>query len=70
MSTIQNYVVTGMTCGHCESAIRDEVSLIAHVQHVDVSAATGRLTVSADQPVDDAIVMAAVDAAGYRAVRS
>lgn len=64
------YQVTGMSCGHCETAIRAEVSEIPGVTDIDVSAATGRLAVTAEQPVDDAAVIAAVDEAGYAAVRS
>ena len=63
------YVVTGMSCGHCEASIREEVGKIAPVKRIDVSAATGRLVVTADEPVDDAAVLAAVDEAGYEAVR-
>lgn len=63
------YAVTGMTCGHCETAIREEVGRIAPVTRIDVSAATGRLVVTADAPIDDAAVLAAVDEAGYEAVR-
>ncbi|OSM44553.1 heavy-metal-associated domain-containing protein [Nesterenkonia sp. PF2B19] len=70
MATTTEYQVTGMTCGHCEGAIRSEVSEIDGVIGIDVSAQTGRLAVTADQPVDDAAVIAAVDEAGYTAVRS
>ncbi len=42
--TNHEYVVTGMTCGHCEHAVRDEVSRIPGVSAVEVSAATGLLT--------------------------
>ncbi|WP_298888819.1 heavy-metal-associated domain-containing protein [uncultured Serinicoccus sp.] len=59
-----------MSCGHCETAIRGEVSEIPGVTGIDVSAATGRLTVAAEQPVEDAAVIAAVDEAGYAAVRN
>ena len=38
--TNHEYVVTGMTCGHCEHAVRDEVSRIPGVSAVEVSAAT------------------------------
>ncbi|OUZ12681.1 heavy metal transporter [Aeromicrobium sp. PE09-221] len=69
MSTTE-YQVTGMSCGHCEGAVRDEVSQIPGVTAIDVSAATGRLSVTADQPVDDAAVLAAVDEAGYQAARA
>ncbi|WP_187346895.1 heavy-metal-associated domain-containing protein [Saccharomonospora sp. CUA-673] len=69
MSTTE-YQVSGMSCGHCEIAIRAEVSEIPGVTGVEVSATTGRLAVTADNPVDDAAVLAAVDEAGYTAVRS
>lgn len=69
-TTTTQYQVTGMTCGHCEGAVRDEVSQIPGVTDIDVSAATGLLAVTAEQPVDDTAVLAAVDEAGYQATRS
>jgi len=63
------YQVTGMTCGHCEMSVREEVGQIAGVDDVQVSAKTGKLVVTAGQRVDDAAVLAAVDDAGYAAVR-
>lgn len=63
------YQVSGMSCGHCEGAIRTEVSDIPGVTGVEVSASTGRLAVTARGQVDDAAVIAAVDEAGYEAVR-
>lgn len=68
--TTTEYQVTGMSCGHCESAIRNELSEISGVTDIEVSAATGRLAVTSDREVDDAAVLAAVDEAGYTAVRS
>ncbi|RWR25016.1 heavy-metal-associated domain-containing protein [Agrococcus lahaulensis] len=67
--TTTEYQVTGMTCGHCEGAIRSEVGQIAGVSGIEVSAATGHLAVSTagDAPVDDAAVLAAVEEAGYEA---
>ena len=70
MATTTAYQVTGMSCGHCETAIRSEVSEIPGVTGIDVSAQTGRLAVTAEQAVDDTAVIAAVDEAGYAAVRS
>lgn len=67
MSTTQTYAVTGMTCGHCESAVRTEVGQLPGVEAIEVSAATGRLTVTAAGPVADDAVIAAVDEAGYTA---
>lgn len=69
MATTTEYQVTGMTCGHCEGSVRTEVSQVPGVTGVEVSAQSGQLTVTSEQPVDDAAVVAAVDEAGYAAVR-
>lgn len=69
MSTSE-FTVTGMTCGSCERHVREEVAQIAGVTGIEVSAATGKLSVTADTPIDDAAVLAAVDEAGDAAVRS
>ena len=63
------YQVTGMTCGHCEMSIREEVGQVPNVETIQVSAKTGKLVVTATAPVDDAAVLAAVEEAGYSAVR-
>ena len=67
--TTNEFQVTGMSCGHCESAVRGEVAKIAGVEQIDVSAASGRLLISASAPLDDAAVFAAVAEAGYEAAR-
>jgi copper chaperone CopZ len=64
------YTVTGMTCGHCEASVRGEVSKIEGVQDVRVSAASGSLTIVASGELADDAVLAAVDEAGYSAVRA
>jgi copper chaperone CopZ len=68
--TTTEYQVTGMTCGHCEMSVREEVGLIAGVDEIQVSAATGSLVVTSAVALDDAAVIAAVDEAGYAAVRA
>ena len=68
--TTTDYTVTGMTCGHCENAVRDEVSQIDGVTDIQVSAHTGRLSITSTAPLDDAAVIAAVDEAGYEATRA
>ncbi|VXB83621.1 heavy-metal-associated domain-containing protein [Pseudoclavibacter sp. 8L] len=70
MTTTTTYQVTGMTCAHCERAVTQEVSDLAGVAGVDVSAETGRLVVESAEPLDDAAVIAAVDEAGYAATRA
>ena len=62
------YTVTGMTCGHCEASVREEVGGVAGVRSVEVSAETGTLTVTSEGTADDAQVLAAVAEAGYSAV--
>ncbi len=69
MSTTTEFQVSGMTCGHCELSVREEVQEIAGVKTVEVSAKTGKLVVGSDSPLDAAAVVAAVEEAGYQAVR-
>jgi copper chaperone len=64
MSTA-SYTVVGMTCGHCVTAVTEEVSQLPGVTAVDVDLSSGGLTVTSDAPVDDAAVLAAVEEAGY-----
>ncbi|MEI3843662.1 MULTISPECIES: heavy-metal-associated domain-containing protein [unclassified Microbacterium] len=68
--TSTEYQVTGMTCGHCELSIREEVGEIAGVEDIQVSAQTGRLVITSAEEIDDAQILAAVADAGYSAVRS
>lgn len=62
--------VTGMTCGHCEMSVREEVEEIPGATVSQVSHETGRLVVDSDQPIDDDAVKAAVEEAGYSAERA
>ncbi|PFG69089.1 copper chaperone CopZ [Propionibacteriaceae bacterium ES.041] len=64
------YQVTGMTCGHCEKSVREEVSEVPGVEEIQVSAQTGKLFVTGSGDIDDAKVLAAVEEAGYTAVRA
>jgi len=60
-----SYTVVGMTCGHCVSAVTEEVGQVPGVTGVEVDLASGRLTVTSEAAVDDDTVRAAVDEAGY-----
>jgi len=62
------YSVTGMTCGHCESAVTKEVTTIPGVTAVTAEAKTGLVTVASERPLDDETIRAAVDEAGYELV--
>ena len=59
------YTVVGMTCGHCATAVTEEVTQIPGVTAVDVDLASGGVTVTSEAPVDDSAVRAAVEEAGY-----
>ena len=65
MTTMERqYTVTGMTCGHCELSVQEEVEELAGVTSAQADHATGRLVVRGDE-VDDGAVRAAVVEAGY-----
>jgi len=64
MSDSRAYIVPGMHCGHCEQAVKTEVSAVPGVSAVDVDLAARLVTVRGDG-VNDAAVRAAIDEAGY-----
>ena len=43
----KNYTVEGMSCGHCEMSIREEVGEIAGVEAVSADHTTGAVSVPA-----------------------
>jgi copper chaperone CopZ len=68
-ATISEYLVTGMTCQHCVSAVTEEISAIEGVTGVQVDLATGRVSVTSTVALDDTAVHAAIDEAGYEISR-
>jgi copper chaperone len=62
----KTYTVAGMSCGHCVSAISEEVEQVAGVESVEVSLEAKQVTVRG-RDLDDAAVRAAVAEAGYEA---
>jgi len=60
-----NYTVVGMTCGHCVSAVTEELRRLPGVREVEVDLATGQVTVASDGPLPIDEVRTAVDEAGY-----
>lgn len=67
--THSTYRVPGMTCEHCRSAIIVEVEKLSGVEAVRVDL-TSKLVRVAATPLSDADIEAAIDAAGYDAVRA
>lgn len=66
MSQTTTYTVTGMTCGHCVASVTEEVQEIPGVQDVAVDLATGAVTITSAEVLDEAAVRAAVEEAGYQ----
>ena len=68
--TTRAYRVTGMTCGHCASAVTEELSALDGVSAVEVelqAGGTSTVQVTSGQPLADDQVAAALDEAGdYR----
>lgn len=65
MSVTATYTVTGMTCGHCVSSVKEELSEVAGVTGVDVVLESGAVTVTSDRELGRDEVVAAVTEAGY-----
>lgn len=71
MTTTKTYAVAGMTCGHCVSAVTEELTQLPGVQDVSVDLVadgTSRVRVVSETSLDDMQVRAAVDEAGYQLV--
>ena len=60
--------VSGMTCGHCVSAVTMELSLLASVTEVDVDLESGQVTITSDAALELAQLATAIDEAGYELV--
>ena len=62
------YAVSGMTCGHCVSAVTEEIAEVAGVSAVVVDlvpGGTSLVTVTSTAPLAEPAVRAAVAEAGY-----
>jgi copper chaperone len=71
MSTTATYTVSGMTCGHCVTAVTSELSRLEGVSAVEVDLVAGAdstVTVISAAPLAPAVVADAVDEAGYELV--
>ena len=65
-----SYQVTGLTCGHCVSAVTEELTALPQVSDVRVDLVAGgvsTVTVTSTEPLSEDTVAAALDEAGdYR----
>jgi copper chaperone CopZ len=62
------YTVPGMTCDHCVKAVKAELSSVDGVARVEVDLGTKAVRVSGEG-LDDAALRAAIEDAGYEALR-
>jgi copper chaperone len=58
--------VTGMSCGHCATSVREEITEIPGVRAVDVDLVSGNVTIDSDSAVETAAIRTAVEDAGYQ----
>jgi copper chaperone CopZ len=63
------YSVPDLSSGHCRAAITAELSAVPGVQQVDVNLDTKLVLISGND-LDHAALVAAIDEAGYAAVRA
>lgn len=61
-----SYTVAGMSCGHCKTAVTEEVEQVAGVDGVEVDLDSKLVVVRGEDLSDDA-VRAAISEAGYEA---
>ncbi|WP_023590957.1 heavy-metal-associated domain-containing protein [Streptomyces thermolilacinus] len=64
-TTVIAFRVSGMTCGHCESAVTRSLGALEAVVSVSVDVANGLVTVTTIGEPDEAAIASAVDDAGY-----
>lgn len=64
MSDTLTLSVPGMTCGHCEAAVKQEVGGVPGVTDVDVDLETKDVVVTGTA-LDRAALVAAIDEAGF-----
>jgi copper chaperone len=65
MSVTNEYLVSGMHCAHCASAVTEEVSAVTGVTDVKVDLDSGQLIVTSETAIPFQSIEAAVDEAGY-----
>jgi copper chaperone CopZ len=73
MPVTARYTVSGMTCGHCVSAVTEELTALPGVSSVTIDLVAGgssTAVVTSESPLTDEQVRAAVDEAGYELVGS
>ncbi len=57
-------MVEGMTCGHCEKAVKEALGELDGVNNVEVDLTTGKVVVKGEG-LEDSKLREAIDEAGY-----
>ncbi|WP_328418553.1 heavy-metal-associated domain-containing protein [Micromonospora sp. NBC_00389] len=63
----KTYNVNGMTCNGCANKVKAGVGAVDGIASVEADSATGQVTVTSDMNIDDAIIVRAIQEAGYEA---
>ena len=66
-TSVLNFTVPGMSCGHCVAALTEEISKLAGVADVSVDLAAKSVVVTGNA-LDDSAIREAISEAGYEAV--
>ena len=65
MSTV-TVTVSGMSCGHCVSSVREEIGSLPGVTAVDIDLAGGTVTVESLRELEPEAIRNAIEEAGYQ----
>ncbi len=66
MTETVTYTIPGMTCDHCEAAVREELVAVEGVESVEVDLKTKLVSVTGEA-LDEEALRAAIVEAGYEA---
>ncbi|WP_081829545.1 heavy-metal-associated domain-containing protein [Paraoerskovia marina] len=69
MTTVTTLGINGMTCGSCVEGITSDITQVRGVENVLVqlrSGATSSVTVTSDDPLDEAELRGAINESGYQ----
>jgi copper chaperone len=66
VSETLTFTVPGMSCGHCEAAVTEEVSAVPGVESVVADLDTKRVDVAGEH-LDEVAIRSAIEEAGYEA---
>ncbi|NLN38879.1 MAG: heavy-metal-associated domain-containing protein [Smithella sp.] len=60
--------IKGMTCQHCVAAVTKALNAVDGIKNVQVDLKTGTATYEETKPVDDGLVVHAIEEEGYEVV--